>query len=89
MPRLEPRSRARPAEAPDSGPEEASSAGRFPVGSGEPKLKGSIGEGPNHSTFSDQSSVRICQNSGDFARIIQNSKIATLFSTFSKTFGEN
>ena len=25
----------------------------------EPKLKGSIGEGPNHSNFSDQSSVRI------------------------------
>ena len=74
MPRLEPRSRARPAEAPDSGPEEASSAGRFPVGSGEPKLKGSIGEGPNHSTFSDQSSVRICQNSGDFVSEVRSAE---------------
>ena len=35
----------------------------------EPKVKGSIGEGPNHSNFSDESSVRILsQNSGMFAR---------------------
>ena len=28
-------------------------------GPGEPELKGSIGEGPNHSNFSDRSSARI------------------------------
>ena len=33
-----------------------------------PELKGSIGEGPNHSNFSDQSSVNILANSGIFAR---------------------
>ena len=43
-------------------------------GSFHSELKGSIGEGPNHSNLSDQNSVRICQNSGDFARIIQNFK---------------
>ena len=32
----------------------ADEAGHF-----EPKLKGSIGEGSNHSNFSDQSSVKI------------------------------
>ena len=52
------------------------------------KLKGSIGEGPNHSNFSDQNSVRICQNSGDFVRIIQKFKIAKIFSAFSKMFDE-
>ena len=39
----------------------------------EPELKGSIGEGPNHSNYSDRSSVRILgieffQNSGFFVR---------------------
>ena len=43
------------------------------------ELKGSIGEGPNHSNFSDRSSVRILgvrseffQNSGIFARKFKN-----------------
>ena len=30
-----------------------------PEDAAEPELKGSIGEGPNHSNFSDRSSVRI------------------------------
>ena len=68
------------------------------------KLKGSIGEGPNHSNFSDQNSVKICQNSGDLAssrrkkiyslnyseiqKLANNATLFKLFSTFSKLFGE-
>ena len=35
------------------------------------KLKGSIGEGPNHSNFSDQSSVRIQEILLEFVRNFQ------------------
>ena len=47
----------------------------------EPKLKGSIGEGPNHSNFSDRSSVRILSKFRNFRWKIQKFR---KFSTFSK-----
>ena len=40
-----------------------------------PKLKGSIGEGSNHSNFSHQSSVKFCQNSMHFARKFKKFRI--------------
>ena len=48
-------------------------------GQHKPKLKGSIGEGSNHSNFSHQSSVKIrskfCQNSVHFANKFKKLKI--------------
>ena len=43
------------------------------------KLKGSIGEGPNHSNFSHQSSVKFCQNSMQFARKSKTFRIVQHF----------
>ena len=50
-----------------------------------PKLKGSIGEGSNHSNFSRQSSVKILSKFNAFCYKIQ--KIQD-FSTFSKIFAK-
>ena len=48
------------------------------------RLKGSIGEGPNHSNFSDQSSVRIQEILLNSSEILKNQGR----STFSTIFGE-
>ena len=45
----------------------------------EPKLKGSIGEGPNHSNFSDQSSVRIQEILLEFIRDLKKSGMLNIF----------
>ena len=44
------------------------------AGEPHPKLKGSIGEGSNHSNFSHQSSVNIVSEFRKFAKIHQKSK---------------
>ena len=44
-----------------------------------PKLKGSIGEGPNHSNFSDQSSVRIQEILLEFIRNLKESGMFNIF----------
>ena len=50
---------------------------RLAPGRRGPSLKGSIGEGPNRSNFSDQSSVRILGILGSFLKILpkKNDKI--------------
>ena len=50
-----------------------------------PELKGSIGEGPNHSNFSHQSSVKILANlnSGIFAKKIKKNQEISTFSKIS------
>ena len=46
-----------------------------------PQLKGSIGEGPNHSNFSDRNSVRILSKKiQEFS--LENSKISENFNIF-------
>ena len=54
----------------------------------EAQLKGSIGEGPNHSNFSDQSSVRIQEILLEFVRNCKKFRNATECSTFSRICGE-
>ena len=48
-----------PTQAAASSSVSGTSGSRLASSQEEPKLKGSIGEGPNHSNFSDQSSVKI------------------------------
>ena len=65
-----------------------------PASRSSPKLKGSIGEGSNHSNFSHQSSVKILSKYSTFNYILlENSKNQDLnfkmhFSTFSKIFAK-
>ena len=60
-------------------------------GQSVPELKGSIGEGPNHSNFSDQSSVKILAKFGNFRlKIVKIQEISTLiFSKISAKFRSN
>ena len=57
-----------------------------------PELKGSIGEGPNHSNFSDQSSVEILAKFKNFQcspeNFLKNQDIST-FSKISAKFRQN
>ena len=48
-------------------------------GDAEPELKGSIGEGSNHSNFSDQSSVRIQEMLLEFIRNLKRSGMFNIF----------
>ena len=55
----------------------------------EPELKGSIGEGPNQTDYSDQSSVRILSKFRNFRKKIQKFRKISTFSKISAKFRQN
>ena len=52
----------------------------------QPELKGSIGEGPNHSNFSDRSTVKILAKFRNFRQKIKKIQEISTFSKISAKF---